>query len=250
MYESQPNYYIFNAFNELAKGKFDDFKKNILLAITKCTDKEILYHLELWNFSYRFRMKDIDQDLMDKINTGLDYEIKYLPNDAITQYEMAKRMGSCALPPFLIGRIKLEIENEAISAERYINDAINIYPGFALARVFNLEMLIKNEQYDIALNEIEAVLNIPNLSIWYIYYLKARVLFLQNNYKGALEIVQNNCSILNSNNFEQFILLGDIYLAQKDCTKAKENFQNAGDIEPDNPKYRDRMQQLFTECNN
>ena len=66
----------------------------------------------------------------------------------------------------------------------------------------------------------------------------------------SLEIIRNNCTTLNSNNFEQYILLGDIYLALKDCTNAKENYQNAGDIEPDNPKYGKRMQQFFTECNN
>ena len=249
-HESQPNYYIINAFNELVKGKFVDFKENIYLAIAKCTNKEILYYLELWHFSYRFKVNDVDQGLLDKINEGLEYEKKYLPIDAIKQYEMAKRVANSALPPFLIGRIKLENNNEVYSAERYIDNAINIYPGFALARIFNLEILIINKQYDNALNEIEAVLNIPNLSIWYIYYLKARLLFLTENYNGALDVVQNNCNDLSSNNFEQYILLGDIYLALKDCTSAKENYQSGGGIEPDNPKYREKMQKFFNECNN
>ncbi|OQX78741.1 MAG: hypothetical protein B6D61_04820 [Bacteroidetes bacterium 4484_249] len=249
-YESQPNYYVINAFNELAKGKFEDFKQGILLAMTKCTDKEIMYYLELWHFSYRFKNNGADENLLEKINAGLEYEKKYMPTDAIKQYEMAKRMGTCALPPFLIGRIKLEKEHDIFPAERFIKEAINIYPGFALARIYELEMLIENKEYDNSLTEIEAILNIPNLSIWYIQYLKARILFLKEDYKGSLGIIESNCMTLNSNNLEQYILLGDNYLGLKDCPAAKENYQNAGDIQPDNPLYKDRMLKFITECNN
>lgn len=250
MYERQPNYYIIYGFNELVKGNFETFKDNILLAIAKCTDKELLYYLELWYFSYRFITKDINQGFLDKINAGLDFEKKCLPNDAKKQYEMAKRIESnCALPAFLIGKIKLEIENEIHISERYFDEAINIYQSFALARIYHLELLINNNQYSNALNEIEAVLNISNLSIWYIYYLKAKVLYLQEKYNPALEIIQNKCTTLNSNNFDQFILLGDIYLALKDCESAKENYQNAGDIDPDNAIFSERMEQLILQCN-
>ncbi len=247
-YESQPNYDIINAFNELVKDKKEDFKFSINQAIMSCTDKEMLYYLELWYFSYRFYQKDVDQALLDKINDGLEFEKKYLPTDAIKQYEMAGRMGNNSLPPFLIGKIKLE--NSPFEAERYINDAINIYPGFALARIYYLEMLIENKDFDVALSEIEAVLNYPDLKIWYIYFLKAKILFLQENYNGSLEVINNNCALMNGNNFEQYILLGDIYLALKNCVKAKENYQNAGDLDRGNRKFGDRMRKLVKECNN
>ncbi|MEZ5197659.1 MAG: hypothetical protein R2764_15105 [Bacteroidales bacterium] len=249
-YESQPNYNIIYAFNELVKGNFETFKDNIQLAISKCTDKRILYYLELWQFSFKFRNLKIEDSYLEKVNSGLDFEQKYLPKDAITQYEMAKRMRSnIALPSFLMGRIKLDWEKEVFVAERYLNDAINIYPGFALARIYNLEIQIQNELYDNALNEIEAMLNISSLSIWYIYYLKAKILSLKGKQKEALEVINNNCLPFNENNFDQYILLGDIYFALKDCENAKLNYQNAGDIDVSNEIYSTKMKELLKECN-
>lgn len=250
-YESQPNYNIIYAFNELVKGNFETFKDNIQLAISKCTDKEMIYYLELWQFSFMFRSLNVDDNYLDKVNAGLAYEQKYLPNEATKQYEMAKRMRSnIALPTFLMGRIKLEVEKQEFAAERYLNEAINIYPGFALARIYNIEIQIKNELYDNALNEIEAVLNISSLSIWYIYYLKAKILSLKGEHKAALEIVQTYCIPFNESNFNQYILLGDIYLALNDCENAKLNYQNAGDIEPNNDQYSRKMKEQIDKCSN
>ncbi|MCD4694776.1 MAG: hypothetical protein K8S16_00940, partial [Bacteroidales bacterium] len=70
---------------------------------------------------------------------------------------------------------------DVFAAERYINDAIRAYPGFALARIYHIEAQIENKQYNEALSEIEAVLNMPSLSIWYIYFLKAQVLHNMGN---------------------------------------------------------------------
>ncbi|MCD4696992.1 MAG: hypothetical protein K8S16_12215 [Bacteroidales bacterium] len=249
-YESQPNYYIINGFNELVKGKFSAFRDNINKAIEKCSDKEMLYYLELWLFSDRFRSTNANPNQIDKINSGLDLEEKGLPNDALQQYVMANRLGESALPNFLIGRLKRDFYNDVFAAERYINDAIRAYPGFALARIYHIEAQIENKQYNEALSEIEAVLNMPSLSIWYIYFLKAQVLHNMGNYKGSLHIIQTFCQPLNANNFEQFILLGDVYLALKDCEKAKENYNNAGDIDPNSKTYEISMQNYIEKCNN
>ena len=247
-YESQPNYYIINGFNELVKGQFPAFRDNINQAIEKCSDKEMIYYLELWLFSYRFRNMNIKQNLIDKINSGLELEEKSLPNDAIDQYKMANRLGKSALPKFLIGRLKKDFYKENIPSEQIINEAIQIYPGFALARIYHIESQVENEQYKTALSEIEAVLNIPSLQIWYIYFLKAGVLNNMGNYKGALHIIQTNCQPLNSNNLEQFILLGDVHLALKDCEKAIENYKGAGDINYDSEKYKKAMQNYHENC--
>lgn len=248
-YENQPNYYIINGFNELVKGNFEAFKDNINLAIAKCTDLEMMYYLELWNFSYRFKVEDTDEKLIEKINKGLEYEKKGMPKEALEQYKIAERIGSCALPPFLIGLINLNIKKEVFSAERYINEAINIYPGFAIARIYNLKILINNKQYDLALNKIEDALKMPGLSIWYIYYFQSKVLYLQLDNQAALNILQTKCRPLNTYNFEQFIMLGDIYLALNDCVAAKENYQNAGDLEPDNKVYSAKMRMFISQCN-
>jgi len=71
-----------------------------------------------------------------------------------------------------------------------------------------------------------------------------------DNYKGALHIIHTFCQPLNASNFEQFILLGDLHLALKDCEKAKENYNNAGDIDPNNETYGLSMKKYVETCNN
>ncbi len=246
--ERQPNYYIINAFNELAKEHFGSFRDNIHKGIEKCTDLDIMYYLELWNYNDRFKNMNVDDKFIETINSGLAFENSVLPDKAIQEYDKAARLEDCALPKFLIGKIKLDINNERNSAERYFYDAINLYRDFVLARIYHIEIRIDNNELTDASNEIEAVLKMPSLQIWYIYYLKAKVLMKQNNLKGALNIVENSCKPLISNNFEQYILLGDIYLELKDCVKSKENYQSAGDMEKDNKTYSDSMDNLRKIC--
>jgi len=47
MYESQPNYFIINSFNELTKGKFEDFKDNLILAISDVRIKKLCI---IWSY--------------------------------------------------------------------------------------------------------------------------------------------------------------------------------------------------------
>jgi len=248
-FETQPNYYIINGFNELVKGNPATFKDNINLAIAKCTDLEMMYYLELWNFSYRFKMNDTDEKLIEKINKGLEYQKKGMPKEALENYEIADRIGNCALPPFLIGLINLKIKNNIFSADRYLHESINIYPNFTLANIYILKILIDSKQYNVALNNIEDLLKLPELSTWYIYYLQSKLLYINQDYEASLQVIQTKCRPLNPYIFEQYIMLGDIYLKQNNCIAAKEYYQDAGDIEPDNKTYSVRMQMMISQCN-
>ncbi|MCD4791224.1 MAG: hypothetical protein K8R37_14610 [Bacteroidales bacterium] len=249
-HENQPNYYILYAFNELAKDNIETFKNNIQLAIMKCTDKELIYFLEMWMFSYQLNKQGINQKVIDNINLGLDLEANFLPNEAIKQYERARILDAkFSLPPFLIGRIKLLNENNTFAAERYFNEAINLNSSFVLARIYRLEIYIKKGQYKDVLSEITSAINNPNLRTWYIFYLKAKVHYLQNNYPAAMDVIQKYCLPLNKNNFEQFLLMGDISLKMNNCINAREKYQQAGNIDPDSPDYNQRMENLFNVCN-
>lgn len=249
-FESQPNYYIINGFNELVKGNFKQFKDNINYAIAKSTDLNMMYYLELWNFSYKFRIENTDDNQLESINKGLEYQKKGMPKEALENYGIAERMGSNALAPFLIGMINLKVKNEIFSAERYFNDALNIYPVFTLANIYNLKILLDSKQYDLAANKFEIVLELPELSVWYIYYLQSKLYFMQYDYEESLRIIQTKCRPLNPYFFEQYIMLGDIYLKLNNCATAKENYLNAGKLQPNNKSYSSRMQMLILQCNN
>ena len=248
--ERQPNYYIINGFNYLIQGNYESFKGNIDLAIAKCTDLEMLYYLELWSFMYRFTILSTDEDLIEKINTGLEYQKKGMPKEALENYEIADRMGNSALPPFLIGQINLNIKKEIFIAERYLDEAINIYPGFALANIYGIKILIDSKQFDLATQKIENAMELPELSVWYIYYLQSKLSYLQHDYEGALQVIQTKCRPLNPYFFEQYIMLGDIYLKLNNCVAAKENYLKAGDLQPNNRAYSSRMQMFISQCNN
>ncbi len=248
--ESQPNYYIIQGFNELVKGNFESFKENIDFAIAKCTDLDMMYYLELWNFMYQFKSYNVSDEFLGKINTGLEFQKKGMPKEALENYNIAERMGKSALPPFLIGLINLKVLKEMFSAERYFNEALDIYPGFALANIYNVKILIDSKQFDLAGNKIESALELPELSVWYIYYLQSELLFSLQDYEGALTIIQTKCRPLNPYFFEQYIMLGDIFLKLNNCVAAKENYLKAGELQPSNRSYSSRMQMLISQCNN
>ncbi len=248
--ESQPNYYIIDAFNELVKGQYLAFEESIRKAIRRCSDRDMLYYLELWIYSNKLKSNQADTMFISSINKGLDFEEKGLPSDAVNEYEFAKNLTKSALPPFFIGRLEKNFYHNTNAAERLFNESIQTDSEFSLARVYHIETQLENEQYNEVLAEIEAVLNIESLNIWYIYFLKAKTLYLMGNPDEALNIIQNFCKELNPKNFEQSILLGDIYLSITNCEKAKEYYREAGDINPRNEVYEKSMERYLEQCKN
>ena len=50
---------------------------------------------------------------------------------------------------------------------------------------------------------------------------------------------------MNSLNYEQYLLLGDIYFALSDTKTARENYMKAGSIKPNNLDYKKKMELLL-----
>jgi tetratricopeptide (TPR) repeat protein len=198
---------------------------------------------------HRFKLVNTNEELIAKINAGLKFEKKGMPKDALENYEIANRMGNSALPPFLIGQIYLKLKKEMFTAERYLDEAINTYPGFALANIYGIKALIDSKHFDLATQKINAAMELPELSIWYIYYLQSILYYLQNDYEASLQVIQTKCRPLNPYFFEQYIMLGDIFLKLNNCTAAKENYLKAGELQPDNRTYSSRMQMMVNQCN-
>jgi hypothetical protein len=247
--EDQPNYYILSAFDELAKGRDEGFITNIKLAIAKCTDKELLYQLELWIFAYDIKRLKIGKDVLENINIGMELDANAKPDDAFAYYKKASILNDrFALSYFLMGRVELISRKNSFTADQYFNDALRSKPDFALARIYHLEILIQNQQYKDVLNEITALFNNSYLNIWYIYYLNAKVLFLMKDNSGALSILNGSCSNFNKNSFEQFLLMGDIYLEMNKCEDARKNYQEAGKIRPDSQDFVEKMRTLNNKC--
>jgi hypothetical protein len=247
--EEQPNFYVFSAFDELAKGRNEGFVSSIELALAKCTNKEMLFQLELCLFSNNIENQKISKDVLENINRGMESEARSKPMDAIDFYEKAARLNDkFALPNFLMGRVEYGPLDNAIGADVWFNDAISKKDDFASARIYHLEYLIESQQYKDALVEISAILNNSYLNIWYIHFLKAKILYKTNDFAGALFILNGTCGNFTKTSFEQFMLTGDCYLALNKCEEARTNYTEAGKLRRNDPDYSAKIKVLNEKC--
>lgn len=240
--ERQPYFDIFGAFNSLGNDKFDLFARYINEAFKKCTDNELLSLLELWYLSYLSTKNQIDEKVLNYLNEGIEFEDSKDLISAEKQYEIATKLVTNFAPPlFYLGRIYHK-KNEKFTAERYFAKALNIYPEYIEPRKYKIEFLMENRDYSDALAEVNSALS--NCPFWYFYYQKANILYFLSRYSEATDILLNECIELNTHNYDQYILLGDIYLALGDLASAEKYILQAGELEPKNPIFIDRMKRL------
>jgi cytochrome c-type biogenesis protein CcmH/NrfG len=70
--------------------------------------------------------------------------------------------------------------------------------------------------------------------------------FAKNQLEEAKQTVIGKCIEINPLNYDQFLLLGDVYAAQNDIKQARENYLKAGNIRPNSPEYKKKMELLMT----
>ena len=240
--EKQPYYDIIMAFHLLSKDELDDFAKYIKQAFNKCTDIELLFNLELLYISYQVTKESIEANALKYINNGLEFENNGLYEKAKSEYERASKMTTFFAPPlFYLGRIYHKEGNYA-SSEIFLDKALNIYPEYIEPRCYKIISLIDNGNLNEALSNVNSALE--NNQIWYFYYQKALILYKLNNFNEAKNIILDNCIQLNSYNFDQFILLGDIYVSLEDYNNAGESYKKAGNLEPTNSTFIKKIEEL------
>ena len=101
---------------------------------------------------------------------------------------------------------------------------------------------MEDKDYESALTAVNEALTVN--PIWYYYFKKAQLLTVTGKFEEAKQIVQTNCIAINSLNYEQYLLLGDIYFALSDTKTARENYMKAGSIKPNNLDYKKKMELL------
>ncbi len=240
--EKQPYYNIFMAFNSMGKNELDLFVQFINQAFKKCTDNELFSFLELRYLSYLAAKNQISKTVLSCLNEGLNYENKGDFASAEQQYEKATKLASNYAPPlFYLGRIHHK-KNEKYIAETYFEKALNIYPQYIAPRKYKLEFLMDEKEYSSALEQVDYALTYS--PIWYFYFMKASILLNLKNYEKAKEIIMDECFPLNTYNFDQYIILGDAFLALDDRENARKYYIEAGKLEPENKTYSKRMAKL------
>jgi len=106
---------------------------------------------------------------------------------------------------------------------------------------YTIDFLIEDSNYEQALDQANIALE--SNPIWFFYFLKANALFHLEKYTEAGDAL-NKAIELNGFNFNQYILLGDIYKGQGNIEKAREAYGNAGKIDPTNKIFTERMASL------
>ena len=248
-FEKQPYYNIFIAFNALANDDMDMFVRSIREAYRTVSNEDLLYAFELWYVSYLATINNIPEKVLVTLAEVLRYESEGKYEESIKQCKIAVRLSSGFSPPlFFLGRIYHKKE-EGFIAERYFDQALEILPDYMAPRLYKIRSLIKLEDYSSALIEVDSALT--NLPYWYFYFTKAQVLVHLKQYEEARDIILEKCLPLNKYHFDSFILLGDICILIKDVDCAKDYYLQAGDIDPENPTFSVKMNELknikFTE---
>jgi len=241
-FEKQPYYNIFIAFNALANDDMDMFVRSIREAYKTVSNEDLLYAFELWYVSYLATKNNIPEKVLVTLAEVLRYESEGKYEESIKQCKIAVRLSSGFSPPlFFLGRIYHKKE-EGFIAERYFDQALEILPDYMAPRLFKIRSLINLGDYSSALIEVDSALT--NLPYWYFYFTKAQVLVHLKQYEEARDIILEKCLPLNKYHFDSFILLGDICILIKDVDCAKDYYLQAGDIDPENPTFSVKMNEL------
>ncbi|HHE40500.1 MAG TPA: tetratricopeptide repeat protein, partial [Candidatus Cloacimonetes bacterium] len=241
MIEKQPYYEIIGAFNALGSKSIGDFAQKISDAFIKCTDGKLLDLLELQYLSYLATENNISSVVMKTINKGLMFEKQGNTSEAEQQYTKASMLASNYAPPqFYLGRIYHQ-KDEKYTAEIYFDKALTISPTYISPMKYRIDFLIEEENYELALEQVNSALE--SNPIWFFYFLKAKTLYNLQRYTEAGDAL-NQAINLNGFNFDQYILLGDIYKGQGNLERARDAYGNAGKIDPTNKIFTERMTSL------
>ena len=146
--------------------------------------------------------------------------------------------------------IDINFEQPSYSSNITItNDNLIVQIGIVLA---SFDLLTKTKLIDlIAFCENRSELYSTDITEGYIYLLKAKLSALNNDYKNAISILENNSNIIHIENIsvtEYLFLLADLYYLDNDCIKSEEIFSKLLTLNPMNPKYLYHSALMHVQC--
>ena len=239
--EPQPYYALFTAFNALVKKDKRLFVELVNQCMYAISDKDLLSSLDL--YIALVNSESLSNDgYWELIQKGYNSQTSGSLQEAKLSYEKAEKLSNTGeILFFLIAETNLKL-GDRYSAEIYFKRANLMNPKFILPKLYQIEFLIEDKDYETALTLVnEALLNNP---IWYFYYKKAVLLGLTGKFNDAKSLLLNNCLPLNPLNYEQYIFLGDVHNALSDTKSAREYYMKAGNIKPNDSAYKNKMESL------
>ncbi|MEA2104919.1 MAG: hypothetical protein U9P79_09820 [Candidatus Cloacimonadota bacterium] len=240
--EKQPYYDLFTGFNNLFQKKYPSFDENIKLAIRKCTDVNFLSDLGTLLISLKISQSNISEEILSSFNRGLELEKKRDLGKAQHIFDIiTKKTNSFAPPYFYLGKIYY-LNGQYATSDILFNKSLKIDPEYIAPWRYKIKLYLDNKNFGTAQTEINKALE--DNKIWYFYYLKSLILFFLDEYDQAEDVALNKCLTLNQYSFDLRILLGDIYREKGDLDSAENQFKIAGEIDMQNVKFNDKLQEI------
>ncbi|MFZ4401711.1 MAG: tetratricopeptide repeat protein [Bacteroidales bacterium] len=239
--ESQPYYALFRAFNALVKKDkrlFIDLVNQCMYAIS---DKELLSSLDLY-VALVNNESTINEEFWELLQKGYNSQVNGSFQEAKLSYDKAEKLSNTSeILYFLMAETNIKL-SDRYSASIYFTRANTINPKFILPKLYQIDFLIEDKDYETALTLAnEALVNIP---IWYFYFKKAILLGMTGKFIESKQLLINNCLPLNPLNYEQYIFLGDVFNGLTDIKSAREYYMKAGNIKPNDSLYKNKMESL------
>ena len=236
-FENQPYYALFRAYNELVKKNkrlFIDLVNQCMYAIS---DKDLLSSLDLYVALVNSEATN-NEEYWELLQKGYLFQLNGSVQEAKSSYDKAEKLSnSSEILYYLMAKL-----SDRYSAAIYFTRANTINPKFILPKLYQIEFLIEDKDYETALSVVnEALVNNP---IWYFYYKKANLLGMTGKFSEAKVLLLNNCLPLNPLNYEQYIFLGDVCNGLSDIKSARDYYMKAGNIKPNDSIYKNKMEML------
>ncbi|MFZ4455733.1 MAG: tetratricopeptide repeat protein [Bacteroidales bacterium] len=239
--EPQPYSLLFKGFNSLIKKDKNAFADYVSQSMATITDKELLLNLDLLT-SLMNGNTTKNEEFWGFIQKGFESQSNGTLQEAKGYYEKAEKLSNTNEVLYLLmAQTNLKL-GDRYGAEIYFKRANTINPKFILSKLYQIDFLTEDKDYETALNFTnEALTTSP---YWYFYYMKAQLLQLTGKNEDAKVILLNNCIAINPLNYEEYLLLGDVYSNLNDLKNARENYMKAGNIKPNDIIYKKKMEAL------
>ena len=239
--EPQPYSLLFKAFNALIQKDKNQYLELVYQSMNIISDKQLLSNLDIYNSLVITNATD--DYFWELVQKG--FVAQQNPStlkDAKEYFEKAEKLNnSNELLCLLMANTYMKLKDTS-PAEIYFNRANLINPKFISSKLYQIEFLIDDKDYTTAMTYINDALDKdPN---WYFYFKKASILQLTKKYEEAKAILITNCLTLNPWDYDEYLLLGDIYTNLSDLKNARENYMKAGNIKPKDEGYKKKMEAL------
>ncbi|QZT38373.1 tetratricopeptide repeat protein [Halosquirtibacter xylanolyticus] len=238
--ENYPNYEIIDAFNALAQKDVSTFNVKIHKVADVATTHQLVYELSGWMAALYYTEKKVDIQVIKLINEGK----KYLETNNIVKagdtFEMAYRLNRIMpITQYYVG-LAYYLQGQEYTGIKFFNNALRIEPSLTIPYVKELEFYIQEEQWNEGLKMTEQALK-QHPKSWFFLHSKAKMLYELGKYTEAKTLIRDQMIEIRPQEIGQYFLAGDIYLKQDSLQEARDWYNKAGDIDPTNLMYEEKM---------